>query len=139
MGFALSITESVGRTQGEGTGNDDRNDVDGDDFGINLVPHTLQRTTLGEFAAGRAVNIEVDQVARYLERLLLAREQGLHTCPQEAWSLWGKSIREFTGIPESDLIFCGLALGYADSEAAINALYSDRSPVDEFATFRGFE
>ena len=51
------------------------NDVDGDEFGINLVPHTVQRTTLGEFAAGRAVNIEVDQVARYLERLLLAREQ----------------------------------------------------------------
>lgn len=51
------------------------NDVDGDDFGINLVPHTLERTTLGEFAAGRAVNIEVDQVARYLERLLLAREE----------------------------------------------------------------
>ena len=51
------------------------NDVDGDEFGINLVPYTVQRTTLGEFAAGRAVNIEVDQVARYLERLLLAREQ----------------------------------------------------------------
>lgn len=51
------------------------NDVDGDEFGINLVPHTLERTTLGEFAAGRAVNIEVDQVARYLERLLLAREE----------------------------------------------------------------
>jgi riboflavin synthase len=51
------------------------NDVDGDEFGINLVPHTMQRTTLGEFASGRAVNIEVDQVARYLERLLLAREQ----------------------------------------------------------------
>ena len=51
------------------------NDVNGDEFGINLVPHTVQRTTLGEFAVGRAVNIEVDQVARYLERLLLAREQ----------------------------------------------------------------
>jgi riboflavin synthase len=51
------------------------NDVDGDDFGINLVPHTVQRTTFGEFCVGRAVNIEVDQVSRYLERLLLTREQ----------------------------------------------------------------
>lgn len=50
------------------------NDVEGDEFGINLVPHTLERTTLGDFVAGRAVNIEVDQVARYLERLLLARD-----------------------------------------------------------------
>jgi len=39
-------------------------------FEVNLVPHTLQATTLGEFDAGRPVNLEVDIVARYLERLL---------------------------------------------------------------------
>ena len=50
------------------------NDVDGAEFGINLVPHTLGATTLGDFRPGRAVNIEVDQVARYLERLLEARD-----------------------------------------------------------------
>jgi nitroreductase len=70
--------------------------------------------------------------------MLLARERGLHTCPQEAWALWGKSIREFTGIPDEDLMFCGVALGYADPDAAINQLYTDRSSVEEFATFRGF-
>jgi nitroreductase len=70
--------------------------------------------------------------------MLLAREKGLHTCPQEAWSLWGKSIREFTNIPETDLVFCGMALGYADPKAVINNLYTERASVDEFATFRGF-
>jgi nitroreductase len=70
--------------------------------------------------------------------MLLARERGLHTCPQEAWSLWGKSIREFTNIPEDELIFCGISLGYAAPDAAINDLYTGRSPVDEFATFKGF-
>ncbi len=70
--------------------------------------------------------------------MLLAREHGLHTCPQEAWSLWGKSIREFTNIGEDQLIFCGLALGYADSDAVINELFTERAPVDEFAEFRGF-
>lgn len=50
------------------------NAVDGARFSVNLIPHTLQHTTLGEFAPGRAVNIEVDLVARYLERLLQARE-----------------------------------------------------------------
>ena len=70
--------------------------------------------------------------------MLLARERGLHTCPQEAWSLWGKSIREFTGIPEEELVFCGVALGYADPDAVINALHTDRAPLAEFATFRGF-
>ena len=70
--------------------------------------------------------------------MLLAREHGLHTCAQEAWSLWGKSIREFTGIPEEELIFCGMALGYAEPDSAVNDLYTDRAPVDEFAQFRGF-
>lgn len=46
------------------------NAVNGAEFELNIVPHTLQETTLGDFRAGRAVNLEVDLVARYLERLL---------------------------------------------------------------------
>jgi nitroreductase len=70
--------------------------------------------------------------------MLLARERGLHTCPQEAWSMWGKSIREFADISDEDLVFCGVALGYAEPEGTINNLYTDRSSVDEFASFKGF-
>src|SRR3569832_312239 len=47
------------------------NTVDGARFEVNLVPHTLQETNLGGLVVGDAVNIEVDLVARYLERLLL--------------------------------------------------------------------
>lgn len=46
------------------------NRIDGAVFDINIVPHTAVHTTLGEFKAGRAVNLEVDVIARYLERLL---------------------------------------------------------------------
>jgi riboflavin synthase len=49
------------------------NDVDGARFTINLIPHTLASTTLGRLAAGRTVNLEVDLVARYCERLLAAQ------------------------------------------------------------------
>lgn len=45
------------------------NEVDGSTFGVNLIPHTQQVTTLGRLAAGTRVNLEVDQVARYIERL----------------------------------------------------------------------
>lgn len=48
------------------------NAVDGTAFEINIVPHTLAETTLDELAPGRRVNIEVDILARYLERLLTA-------------------------------------------------------------------
>jgi riboflavin synthase len=47
------------------------NAVDGATFELNIVPHTLSATTLHEYRAGRQVNLEVDLVARYLERLLL--------------------------------------------------------------------
>ena len=47
------------------------NVVDGADFELNIVPHTLAETTLFGYRAGRRVNLEVDLVARYLERLLL--------------------------------------------------------------------
>ena len=45
------------------------NEVSGSRFGVNLIPHTLAVTTLGTLAVGAAVNVEVDQLARYLERL----------------------------------------------------------------------
>ena len=50
------------------------NAVDGATFDVNIVPHTLEATTLGELGPGCAVNIEVDQIARYVERLLSCRE-----------------------------------------------------------------
>jgi riboflavin synthase len=46
------------------------NRVDGREFEINLIPHTLERTTLRHLAAGAQVNLEVDLIARYAERLM---------------------------------------------------------------------
>jgi len=46
------------------------NDVDGARFSVCLIPHTLEVTTLGTLRSGDAVNIEVDLIARYLERLI---------------------------------------------------------------------
>jgi riboflavin synthase len=46
------------------------NEVEGDVFGVNLIPHTWEVTTLGTLAPGRRVNLEIDQVARYVERLI---------------------------------------------------------------------
>ena len=49
------------------------NDIDKDCFMLNLVPHTLQETTAKEYQVGTRVNLEVDLLARYLERLLLGQ------------------------------------------------------------------
>ncbi len=53
------------------------NVVEGAEFEVNLVPHTVTHTNFGTLGAGARVNIEVDLVARYLERLVLSRDSGL--------------------------------------------------------------
>ena len=52
------------------------NRVDGADFSINLIPHTIEVTTLKHLAAGSRVNLEVDLIARYVERMLASQSQG---------------------------------------------------------------
>lgn len=47
------------------------NKVNGCDFELNIVPHTLEKTVMGTYQSGSKVNLEVDLIARYLERLLL--------------------------------------------------------------------
>jgi len=70
--------------------------------------------------------------------MLLAREHGLHTCPQEYWAGWYRTVGEFLGLAPELMLFCGLALGYRDDSAPVNRLRTDRAPVEEFASFRGF-
>lgn len=50
------------------------NEVEADEIAVNIIPHTREVTTLGQCQAGQAVNIEVDLIARYIERLLSCRE-----------------------------------------------------------------
>ncbi|MDR0779131.1 MAG: riboflavin synthase [Pseudomonadales bacterium] len=52
------------------------NAVQGSEFGVNIIPHTAARTTLHDYRVGRRVNLEVDVISRYLERLLQARGEG---------------------------------------------------------------
>lgn len=58
------------------------NSVANDVFSMNLIPHTLEKTMLQQLAAGHRVNLEVDQIARYVERMSLweleAKEQNHH-------------------------------------------------------------
>lgn len=67
--------------------------------------------------------------------MLLAREHGLHTCAQESWASWHRSVAEFLRLPPEVMLFCGLAIGSRDETAPINALRTDRAPLEEIATF----
>ena len=67
--------------------------------------------------------------------MLLAQEAGIDTCAQEAWAMKNDSVSKFVGADESDLLFCGLAMGFKDKNAAINKLSSERRPIDQWAKF----
>jgi len=71
--------------------------------------------------------------------MLLARAYGLHTCAQEAWTNWHKTVSAFLNLPGEHILFCGIALGHADADAPINRWRSEREGVEAFATFDGFE
>lgn len=69
---------------------------------------------------------------------LLAVERGLGVCEQEAWAVVHGSVAEFLGMPESRMLYCGMALGWPDEAHPINGWRSEREPLESFATFRGF-
>ena len=76
----------------------------------------------------------------YLSSLMVAaRGRGLDTCPQAAFADFHGVIRRELGIPEKEIVICGMGLGYADPDAVENRLVTERAPAAEFATFEGFD
>ena len=66
--------------------------------------------------------------------MLLAQEQGIDTCAQEAWAVKPDSLREFFSVPEELNIFCGMAIGFKDTQARVNELCSKRRSTDQWLT-----
>jgi nitroreductase len=79
-------------------------------------------------------------IGGYLQTVaLLARGFGLHTCPQQAWVSFHRTVRVFLNLPDNLMIYSGMAVGYEDPAAPINSWRSPREPLDRYATFDGFE
>jgi riboflavin synthase len=57
------------------TVNDVSDAEDGTRFSVNIIPHTAHETTLGDIAQGRQLNVEIDVIARYIDRMLATRAQ----------------------------------------------------------------
>jgi nitroreductase len=72
----------------------------------------------------------------FLDQLmLLAREKGLHTCPQAAFSRYQHVVRRELKIPDDQVVICGLAVGYADPDVIPNSLVTERAPIQDFTTW----
>lgn len=72
----------------------------------------------------------------FLQNIMIAaRAFGLETCPQQAFAKFHSIIQKRLAIPGEQMIVCGMSLGYADYDATVNQLTTERMPVSEFATF----
>ncbi len=70
--------------------------------------------------------------------MLLLREEGLDSCPQEAWAIYSAQIRAQVAIPDDHIFFCGMAIGHRDSAAPVNNFPVPRAPLAESIRFEGF-
>ena len=76
----------------------------------------------------------------FLQNIMTAaRGRGLDTCPQAAFAQYHRIIREQLGLPESEVVICGMAIGQADNSVPVNTLVTERVPVSEFAKFIDFD
>ena len=69
--------------------------------------------------------------------MLLLREEGLDSCPQECWAVYPDTVRETLQLPPERMLFCGMAIGKRDAAHPVNALVADRAPLEETVRFRG--
>ena len=73
----------------------------------------------------------------FLQSIMLqARVRGLHTCPQAAWGGFASIVLPHIGAGPSDVLVCGMSLGYADPHAPVNGFHTPRLPVSEFSFWR---
>jgi nitroreductase len=70
--------------------------------------------------------------------MLLLREEGLDSCAQEIWAMYGTTMREILNIDDDHIFFCGMAIGYRDSDAAVNNFSVPRVEMDQAIRWDGF-
>ncbi len=72
----------------------------------------------------------------FLQNIMVAaRGRGLDTCPQAAFTQFHKIIADVVGVPDSEQLVCGMALGFADRSRVENTLVTERAALSDFATF----
>jgi len=72
----------------------------------------------------------------FLQNIMVAaRARGLDTCPQAAFTQYHRIIAAELGLPENEMVVCGMALGWADPDRIENSLHTEREPSHVFTRF----
>jgi nitroreductase len=68
--------------------------------------------------------------------MLAARARGVHTCAEAAIASYPDIVRRELNITRDYIVICGMAMGYADTDAIVNTFQPPRIPVDDYAVFQ---
>lgn len=69
---------------------------------------------------------------------LLAEERGWGSCFQECWGILRPTLKKHFGLAETEMLYCGMSVGYPDPDHPVNSLRAERAPLVEFAELKGF-
>lgn len=122
---------SVGLERGDAAGRVAQMAKNWDSFGASVQLFTYTRKYMGP--------PQWSDMGMWLQTvMLLLREEGLDSCSQEIWAMYGTHMRELLGISDDYIFFCGMAIGYRDPDAPINNFEVPRVPISDAIDFRGF-
>jgi nitroreductase len=68
--------------------------------------------------------------------MVAARAEGLETCPQAAFAAYWDTVQAELKIPDSQMLVCGMAVGYADTSAVVNTFVTERMALEDFVTWQ---
>lgn len=129
VGEAMFTSLDIGRE--DGAGRVKQMMANWDSFGAPVQIFTYCRTYMGP--------PQWSDMGMWLQTvMLLLREAGLDSCPQEIWAMYGTYMRELLGIGDDYIFFCGMAVGYRDADAPINNFAVPRIEIADAIDFRGF-
>ncbi|MCX7285373.1 MAG: nitroreductase [Novosphingobium sp.] len=130
VGAAMYTAMGVGRGDGDARGDFVRNNVTS--FGAPAVLLCYFDRRMG--------SPQWSDVGMWLQTImLLLREEGLDSCPQEFLAMHARLIKDFIGVSdETHIFFCGIAIGYRVEDASVNNFPRDREPVEGNVRFLGF-
>jgi nitroreductase len=130
-GVGKAMFAALGLGREDGTGRIAQMMKNWDSFGAPVQLFTYTRKYMGP--------PQWSDMGMWLQTImLLLREEGLDSCAQEIWAMYGTYMRELLNIDEQHIFFCGMAIGYRDADAPVNNFAVPRVAVDDAVRWEGW-
>jgi nitroreductase len=130
-GVGKAMFDALGLAREDGAGRLAQVGKNWDSFGAPVQLFTYTRKYMGP--------PQWSDMGMWLQTImLLLREEGLDSCAQEIWAMYGTTMRELLNIDDDHIFFCGMAIGYRDADAAVNNFAVPRVEIAQAIRWDGF-